>query len=74
VRTPVPFGESMPNGQQLGDERWVPRCPKCGEGNLLLAPANQYTHAIPAKWELYCQHCQWQGRVEDHYKTIYVRM
>ena len=56
------------------DELWTPRCPKCGDGKLMLAPANQYTKYIVAAVEVYCEHCQWIGRMGDHIKQVYVRM
>jgi len=61
----------MANGNE---ERWLAQCPKCNNGNIVLAPANQYNHNIPFHWDLYCPECRWTGQVADHYKTIYVRM
>jgi hypothetical protein len=64
----------MANGRNPNNEMWIARCLKCGDSNLTLAPANQYTHLIPAKWELYCSHCRWTMKIEDCHKTVYVRM
>ena len=56
------------------DEMWMPRCPRCGESQLILAPANQYTKGIVAQVEVYCPSCQWQARLVDNIKAVYVRL
>lgn len=56
------------------DEMWVPRCPQCVEGTLILAPANQYTRLLPAKLDIYCPHCQWRGELEKWIGRIFVRV
>lgn len=55
-------------------ELWYPRCLKCGNGNLLLAPATNATHNALAFVEVYCAECQWQGRLDENLKRIYVRL
>jgi hypothetical protein len=55
-------------------EMWYPRCLKCGNGNLLLAPMTNATHDALAYIEVYCAECQWQGRLDENLKKIYVRL
>jgi hypothetical protein len=50
---------------------WLPRCPRCGEGNLTLAPANEFTKHICDKTEIYCPHCTWRGMLGDNIKRIF---
>ena len=54
-------------------EVWIPRCPRCGEGNIILASANGFTKHLPLKTEVYCPHCTWRGVLADHIKEIYIR-
>lgn len=56
------------------DEKWFPRCPQCARGTPILAPANQYTHLIPGKIEVYCPECGWRDKLEGNLEKIYVRM
>lgn len=55
------------------DEFWIPRCPRCADSNLVLAPANQFTKGIVDKTEIYCTHCQWRGVLAEEIERIYVR-
>lgn len=64
----------MAGQSSLRSENWVPRCPQCGNGNLLLAPANQCTHGVLAQVEAFCQECQWRQRLADVIKKVYVRL
>lgn len=54
-------------------ETWIPRCPKCGNGTLVLAPANGFTKFLVAKTEVYCTNCQYRDVLADHIKEIYIR-
>ena len=54
-------------------EFWIPRCPICGDGGLLLAPANGFTKYIVTKTEVYCTHCQYRAVLADDIKKIYIR-
>jgi endogenous inhibitor of DNA gyrase (YacG/DUF329 family) len=53
---------------------WTPRCPKCGKGTPVLAPANDLTKHLLLYIEVYCPECQWQDKLQDNIKKIYVRM
>lgn len=55
-------------------ETWTPRCPRCGEGNLILAPADQRTKHCAPYVEVYCGHCQWRDLLFANLKKIYVRI
>lgn len=55
-------------------ETWTPRCPRCGEGNLILAPADQRTKHCAPYVEVYCGHCQWRDLLFANLKRIYVRI
>ncbi len=57
----------------MADERWVPGCPRC-RNSLILAPGNQHTHSSPMLIEVYCQHCDWHGKLVDYIKMIYIRV
>lgn len=61
-------------GPSLRNEMWVPRCPQCGNGNLLLAPANQCTHGVLAAVEVYCAECKWRKKLAEVIKQLYVRL
>ena len=54
-------------------EVWLPRCFRCGESKLILAPANGFTKYIVGKVEIYCFNCGWRGKLEDEIKKVYVR-
>jgi hypothetical protein len=56
------------------NETWVPRCPKCAQSHLVLAPANQHTRNIVEKVEVYCTECQWRGFLVEFIHRIYVRI
>jgi endogenous inhibitor of DNA gyrase (YacG/DUF329 family) len=49
---------------------WTPRCPKCGKGTPVLAPANDLTKHLLLYIEVYCPECQWQGKLGDDIKRI----
>jgi hypothetical protein len=53
---------------------WFPRCPKCGKGSPMLAPSTEATHFALAFVEVYCAECQWQGRLDQFIRKIYVRL
>lgn len=54
-----------------GNERWIPRCPKCSESQILLAPANQHSKGSTDRTEVYCPNCQWQARIGE---VLWVRV
>jgi ribosomal protein S27AE len=54
-------------------EMWIPRCPHCGSGTLLLAPANGFTKFLTTKTEVYCSNCQYRAVLADDIKRIYIR-
>lgn len=58
----------------MAREMWMPRCPRCGNGNILLAPANQCTHGVLSQVEIYCQECQYLGKLSEVIKRLYVRL
>ena len=55
-------------------EMWAPRCPHCGSGTIVLAPANGFTKHIVAQTEVYCTNCQYRAKLADDIKKIYIRM
>lgn len=61
-------------GSPSVSETWIPRCPRCGDTKLILAPANQCTHGVLDQVHVYCGGCQWDGRLSDEIKTLYVRL
>jgi hypothetical protein len=55
-------------------ETWTPGCPRgCGSGTLILAPANGYTRHIVSETRVYCTNCQYEGKLADDIKLIYIR-
>jgi DNA-directed RNA polymerase subunit RPC12/RpoP len=54
-------------------ETYIPRCPHCGNGTIVLAPANGFTKWILAQQEIYCTNCQYRARLADDIKKIYIR-
>jgi hypothetical protein len=64
--------EARPMASQA-TETWLPRCPKCGRGTPVLAPANGFTRTLIEKTEIYCAECQWRGSLADHLAQVYVR-
>lgn len=56
-----------------GAEMWFPRCPRCSESNIILAPANGFTKHLLPQVEVYCPNCQWREKLADTLKQIYVR-
>jgi rubredoxin len=55
-------------------ETWYPRCPRCGESKLILAPANGFTKHLLIAVEIYCPECQFRKKLSEAIKTVYVRM
>jgi hypothetical protein len=55
------------------NETWIPRCPNCSEGNLVLAPANGFTRNILDKVEIYCTNCRYRGKLSDDLAKVYIR-
>jgi hypothetical protein len=69
------IGEREPKKRKgIMSERWVPRCPQCSESTLVLAPADKITVGVLSSVHVYCTHCQWDGRLSDEIKRIYVRL
>jgi hypothetical protein len=54
-------------------ETWIPRCPKCGSGSIILAPANGFTKHIVEATEVYCSQCQYRARLADDIRRVYIR-
>jgi len=55
------------------NELWIPRCPRCGNGHPMLAPANGFTKFIVEAVEIYCQECQYRAVLSEVIKQIYIR-
>jgi hypothetical protein len=55
-------------------EMWTPRCPQCGNGSLVLAPANGFTKWLISKVEVYCTNCQYRANLAENLTKIFVRI
>ena len=53
-------------------ETWIPRCPHCGNGSIILAPANGFTKHVLAQIEIYCTHCQYRAKLAEDIKKVYI--
>lgn len=58
----------------MSREHWIPKCLQCGETTLILAPADSITVGVLMSVHVYCPNCQWDGRLADEIKKIYVRL
>jgi hypothetical protein len=71
ILTPLTIGVAM---MHQGSEMWTPRCPVCGSGTIILAPANGFTKHIIAQQEVYCTNCRYLAKLADDIKRIYIRV
>ena len=55
-------------------ERWVPRCPRCHNGHIIVAPSPcnpSESENFPWPWNVYCIEC---GAILPIAEVVYVRL
>lgn len=67
----MPLPAKQEADMSKASELWVPHCPSCMEGKLILAPANGLTVGIIEKAEVECFNCHRRYTIQQAVKAFY---